>query len=104
MAFNSGTALELFKSYLCGKQQVVIIADKCAVPKPLSYGVPQGSVLGPKTYCAYTKPLGIISKHKKCFHLYADDTQLCIALKPGAVEESMKQFEAYISRVNVDIQ
>ena len=56
----SGTTLEWFESYLVGRQQVVIIAGQCAVPKPLSYGVPQGSVLGPKTYCAYTKPPGVI--------------------------------------------
>ena len=43
-------------------------------------------MLGQKTYCAYTKPLGIISKHKIGFHMYADDTPLFIALNPGAVE------------------
>ena len=36
--------------------------------------------------------------------MYADDTQLYIALKPGAVEESIKQLEAYIIEVKVWMQ
>ena len=45
--------------------------------KDLNFVVPQGSVLGPKIYCMYTKPISdIIAGHGLSHHSYADDTQL----------------------------
>lgn len=50
------------------------------------YGVPQGSVLGPKFYCMYTKPVGdIVRSHSLQYHGYADDSQLYIVIKPTTV-------------------
>ena len=37
--------------------------------------IPQGSVLGPKNYVMYTKPLGdVIRTHELPHHFYDDDT------------------------------
>ena len=51
----SGDALDWFKSYLSSRVQRVIIGDTVSECKDLNFGVPQGSVLGPKIYCMYTK-------------------------------------------------
>ena len=81
----SGDALDWFKSYLSNRVQRVIIGDTVSECKNLNFGVPQGSVLGPKIYCMYTKPISdIIAGHGLSHHYYADDTQLYIAIEHSA--------------------
>ena len=81
----SGDALDWFKSYLSNRVQRVIIGDTVSECKNLNFGVPQGSVLGPKIYCMYTKPISdIIAGHCLSHHCYADDTQLYIAIEHSA--------------------
>ena len=81
----SGDALDWFKSYLSSRVQRVIIGDTVSECKDLNFGVPQGSVLGPKIYCMYTKPISdIIAGHGLSHHCYADDTQLYIAIEHSA--------------------
>ena len=81
----SGDALDWFKSYLSNRVQRVIIGDTVSECKNLNFGVPQGSVLGSKIYCMYTKPISdIIAGHGLSHHCYADDTQLYIAIEHSA--------------------
>ena len=76
----TGPALTWLKSYL----QSVLIGDKTSSEQSLDSGVPQGSVLGPILFTAYTTPLGdVIRQHNLQYHLYADDTQLYITFSPG---------------------
>ena len=50
----------------------------------IDFGVPQGSCLGPLLLVIYSSKLfNIVNRHLPNVHAYADDTQLCLAFKPG---------------------
>ena len=73
-----GPVLSLLRSYLCGHSQSVSVNGVMSEFCQLAFGVPQGSVLGPLAFCAYT--LGAIFLHHKLnYHLYTDDTQVYCA-------------------------
>ena len=64
------TALDLLRSFLEGRSQLVIIDGIQSELKQLTCGVPQGSVLGPIEICLYMFPLGTILKyHKFKYHI-----------------------------------
>ena len=78
-----GTALKWIESYLTDRHQSVLINGVRSDRKSLKYGVPQGSVLGPLLFTAYTSPLeDIAARYNLSIHMYADDTQPYISFKP----------------------
>ena len=87
-------ALHWFHSYLANRSQCVIIDDEQSTPLNLPYGVPQGSVLGPLLFCAYTSKLGhIIRKHDLNYHIYADDTQIYLTFNVNDAENAIQRLE-----------
>ena len=77
----TGNAIDWFRSYLTGRIERVVIEDSVSADQELDFGVPQGSLLGPKIYCMYTKPVSdIIQRHGLSHHSYADDTQLYMTM------------------------
>ena len=63
---TSGQGQIWFSSYLQNRHQSIKIKDSLSDEVTLSYGVPQGSVLGPVFFILYTTPLStIISRDKK---------------------------------------
>lgn len=80
-----GNALELLKSYLSNRQQVVEIQYKDSENEikffkstinKVNLGVPQGSILGPLLYCILTNDLP--NSISGDVTMYADDTYICL--------------------------
>ena len=59
----TGPALTWFQSYFSNRTQTVLVSGQSSITT-LSCGVPEGSVLGPKTFIAYTEDVDdIFARH-----------------------------------------
>lgn len=95
-----GLALKWVRSYLHDRYQSVTINGESSSVILLSYGVPQGSVLGPKFFTVYSAPVAqICRQHSLNVHMYADDTQLYLAFDLSSIGDD----ENILSRVEVCI-
>ena len=74
----NSSALKWLKYYILNRSSSVKFWDFSSDPRPLLYGVPQGSVLCPLVFSIYIAPIRyIISKFPSVFYyIYADDIQL----------------------------
>ena len=73
-----GIASNWFSSYLSNRSQFVKIGTVSSSVRPISTGVPQGSVLGPILFLIYINDLPNISESTS-FTLFADDTTIGLA-------------------------
>lgn len=71
----TGAAYKIFESYLTDRYQIVRIDGHQSVPQLITYGVPQGSILGPLLFLTYINDIHEIGL-KGDITLYADDTSL----------------------------
>ncbi len=98
-----GTAIKWMKSYLTDRTQIVKINNSNSETKPLKYGVPQGSVLGPILFTIYTAPLGeIIEECGLKRQIFADDTGIYHTISPTdpiAQEDTLKKIDNGIVRI-----
>jgi hypothetical protein len=91
----TGSALDWISSYLSGRTQRVSVngglSDTCHV----SYGVPQGSCLGPLLFTIYASKLfEVIKMHLPEAHAYADDSQLYLSFRPDSSANEMEALNA----------
>jgi hypothetical protein len=89
-----GTANKWFDSYLSNRQQFVTINNHNSSLKPMNFGVPQGSVLGPLLFLIYINDLHKAIHFSTARH-FADDTNLLIS------SHSLKQLKKHL---NIDLK
>ncbi|XP_068738659.1 uncharacterized protein [Montipora capricornis] len=78
-----GNAKEWIKSFLCKRQQHVLVEDEISKPKQLDCGVSRGSCLGPVLFLLYASGLfQVLNKHLPTAHAYADDSQIYLSFRP----------------------
>lgn len=70
-----GIAYDWLGSYLSNREQYVHINNIDSKPIQITFGVPQGSILGPKLFILYMNDVCEILDKANCI-LYADDTSI----------------------------
>ena len=96
----NGKALDWFKSYLTGRSQRIKLGSCLSSRSDLSFGVPQGSVLGPLLFTLHTTPLSsLVSGHAIPHHLYADYSQLYVSFSSGDSAAALNGLQSCLASV-----
>ena len=96
----TSSALSWIKSYLSDRGQLVAVGSALLESNEKNtIEVPQGSVLGTRLYCLFSKPIGqICNLHDIVYHFYADDSQIYIVVKPRDNWDDVSDRETSVSR------
>ena len=87
----STKALGWFKSYLTNRKQRTSCDGELSDTRPVTFGVPQGSILGPLLFLVYINGLSDVVKHPE-ISLYADDTVMyCFSDDPHELENCLNE-------------
>ena len=96
------SAVNLIQSYLKNRTFSVNIRESKSKPKLLSYGVPQGSLLGPLLYIIYTKEIEKIAQNYNLeIMMYADDSQLYFSFKKDTIHSTQENINKCLSKIKL---
>ena len=73
-----GTAQKWFKYYLSDRSQYTVVNGNISSVKPVTIGVPQGSILGPLHFLIYINDIERSTKNAMLY-LFADDSNAFIS-------------------------
>ena len=91
--------IKLLASYLQNRNQCTCVEGKCSDMLNITYGVPQGSILGPKLFLLYINDLTSVIKNCE-YYLYADDIVMFRRLRPENVGNDFAVFEEDVQSVS----
>ena len=87
--------MDILTNYLSNRQQKTIVNNSISSLKPVPYGVPQGSVLGPTLFIMYINDVVKIIEKSSCY-LYADDM---VIFNPLRQKDSMSELQSDINNI-----
>ena len=103
----TGNALQWLSSYLSNRSSLVVLNGCYSTNKIYTFGVRQGSVLGPLLFILYTNELSdVYKKFNLKMHSYADDTILYLDFNPlsefntvlGTLQKCLRKIETWMSQ------
>ena len=93
----SGSAYKWFESYLFSRTQICFVNGSLSGSKSLSFGIPQGTILGPPLFILYINDEPN-SLEFSVPQMYADDTHLTFAGRdPDLIERNLNHDLSNIS-------
>ena len=97
--------MEVVPVFFKGRSSRVSVNGTLSEPQPLSFGLPQGSLVGPLGFSMYTSPIRhIINKFGLSYHIYADDIQLYINFDPrnlSSITDALARLTACSSEIKI---
>lgn len=96
-----GSAYKIFKSYLTNRKQVVKIGEMESNPETVTYGIPQGSIIGPLLFLIHINGVHQIGLRGD-LSLYADDT--CIFYYGNSIDSIISEAQSDLDVLNVWFQ
>ena len=91
---------EWFHSYLSGRTPLFSTSADTSNAVALICSVPQGSVVGPLLFIAYTEDVeDLIQTFSVKNHIYADDTQLLAHMRLTEVQRYRRNLERFVGQI-----